>query len=359
MSKNPPQAAQEQGFLSHLVELRDCLLRIVLAVGIVFLVLMPFAQKLYALLAAPLTRYIPEQISTGIVNTFLVPYKLALLLAFVLALPYVLYQLWRFVAPGLYQHEKRLAIPMLVSAVLLFYLGMAFAYFIVLPMMFSVLPAFAPTNVTVMPDIADYLDFVMMMFLAFGFCFEMPIATILLINSGMVAREDLVKSRPYVIVAAFVVGMLLTPPDVLSQVMLAIPMWFLFEVGLVASKFFDKRIKESAVQKQEMEAADRAAQDTEYAAERASSTTAASLRAGDDVESPLAWEDERYSFRETETKLPETKQTEPDYRPLTPEEMDAEMARIDAEQAAVDEQARLAAQTPDKRSTTTDTDKTP
>ncbi len=281
---------QEQGFLSHLFELRDRLIRIVIAVGVVFLCLIPFAQDIYEFVAAPLTRYVPELIAITIIGPFLVPYKLALLLAFVLALPYVLYQVWGFVAPGLYQHEKHLAAPVIISSVLLFYLGMAFVYFAVLPMVFSIIPGFAPNLVDVKPDLGEYLDFVILMFMAFGLGFEMPVATVLLISSGVMTREDLAQKRPYVIVIAFIVGMLLTPPDVISQIMLAVPMWLLFELGLIASDLFGKLLDKSAQEREQREQA-------EYGTGNAV-TTAASVSAGEDIEEPLAWEDEYYSFKE-------------------------------------------------------------
>ena len=328
MTKNPntpPPQGEELGFLQHLLELRDRLLRMVLAIGIVFLILMPFAQDLYNLLSDPLVRHLPEGqklIAVGVASPFFIPYKLALMVAFVLALPYVLYQVWGFVAPGLYQHEKKLVTPLLISSVSLFYLGMAFAYFFVLPMMFSILPGFAPTNVDVTPDIAEYLDFVMMMFMAFGIGFEMPVATILLISTGIASRETLEQSRPYVVVGAFIFGMLLTPPDVLSQIMLAIPMWLLFEVGLLASRLFDKQVKQAQADKEAHEALE---YQREIKPPAAPATAAAATGA---AAATTAWENDQYIFEET---VPVQSTDDDAFRPLTDEEMEAELERMDEE----------------------------
>ena len=230
---------KELSFLEHLVELRSRLLKSCLAVLLFLLVLLPFSRKLYALLAAPLTAVLPEgssMIAIDVASPFLTPFKLALLLALILAIPVVLYQLWAFVAPALYRKEKRLARPLLYTSVVLFYLGCAFAYFVVFPLVFGFFTRVAPDGVTVMTDISKYLDFVMTLFLAFGITFEVPIATIILVATGMVTIEQLTKARGYVVVGAFALGMLLTPPDVISQTLLAFPMWLLFEVGIIMSR---------------------------------------------------------------------------------------------------------------------------
>lgn len=240
----PEELGQEQPFVSHLVELRDRLIRIVVAVMLVFLGLFPFANDIYIYVAAPLMAQLPEgtsMIATQVASPFLTPFKLALVSAVFLSMPYLLYQLWSFVAPGLYQHEKRLAIPLLVSSIFLFYLGMLFAYYVVFPLVFSFLTGTAPDGVAVMTDISHYLDFVLTLFFAFGIAFEIPIATILLVAAGITTPEDLGRKRPYVIVGVFVAGMLLTPPDVISQTLLAFPMWILFELGIVFSRFFQRR----------------------------------------------------------------------------------------------------------------------
>jgi sec-independent protein translocase protein TatC len=232
------QDDQELSFLEHLVELRSRLLKACSAVLIVLLCLLPFSRKLYEALAAPLTSVLPEgssMIAIDVASPFLTPFKLALLLALILSIPVVLYQLWAFVAPALYRQEKRLARPLLYSAVVLFYAGCAFAYFVVFPLVFGFFTRVAPEGVAVMTDISKYLDFVMTLFLAFGLTFEVPIATIILVATGMTTVDKLKKMRAYVLVGAFALGMLLTPPDVISQTLLALPMWLLFELGLLMS----------------------------------------------------------------------------------------------------------------------------
>jgi sec-independent protein translocase protein TatC len=235
----PDDPTAEQPFLSHLVELRDRLIRMLIAIGVAILVLFPFANDLYTYVASPLIAQLPTgstMIATQVVSPFLTPFKLALVAAVFISMPYLLYQLWAFVAPGLYQHEQRLAIPLLVSSILLFYIGMAFAYYVVFPLVFAFMAGTTPVGVAMMTDISAYLDFVLALFFAFGLAFEIPVATVLLVAIGAVTPDDLVNKRPYVIVGAFIVGMVLTPPDVLSQTMLAIPMWLLFELGVFFSR---------------------------------------------------------------------------------------------------------------------------
>ena len=234
---------KEQSLLEHLIELRDRLLHMVLAVLVLFLVLFPFSEEIFTIVAEPLLALMPEgtsMIATSVTSPFLVPFKLVLLLAVLLAVPYLLHQLWAFVAPGLYSHEKRLAAPLLISSVLLFYLGIAFAYFVVFPLLFAFFIAIAPEGVEVMTDISQYLDFIIAIFFAFGIAFEVPVATFLLILAGATTPEKMAKKRPYIIVGAFVIGMMLTPPDVISQSLLAVPMWLLFEIGLIMSRIFIK-----------------------------------------------------------------------------------------------------------------------
>lgn len=239
-----PEAKQEdieQPFFTHLVELRDRLLRVVLAVLIVFLALFYFANDLYHIVATPLLKELPtgaSMISTKPAGTFFTPMKLAMMLSLFAAMPVILYQLWAFIAPGLYAHERKLVFPLLVASTILFYLGMAFAYFVVFPLMFQFFVAVAPEGVTVMTDISEYLDFILKILFAFGVAFEVPIVTILLVWTGVTTPDALAEKRPYIIVGAFVVGMLLTPPDVISQTLLALPMWALFEGGLFASRYF-------------------------------------------------------------------------------------------------------------------------
>ena len=239
----------EQPFITHLVELRDHLIRSIVVVALLFAGLSFWANDLYALLAGPLTRHLPpgaQMIAIGVASPFMAPLKLTLFVAVVLGVPYLLYQAWAFIAPGLYQHEKRMALPLLVASILLFYGGMAFAYFLVFPLIFKFMVTTAPKGVAVMTDINQYMDFVLTLFIAFGVSFQVPIATILLVVSGLVTRESIADKRPYAIVFAFVIGAVLTPPDVVSQTLMAVPIWILFELGLIFSRFFVKETVPSA-----------------------------------------------------------------------------------------------------------------
>jgi len=242
----PEQPHQHQENLSeaplmeHLVELRNRLLRMVLAVLIVFIPLYAFANELYTLLADPLRAALPEgatMIATQVASPFLAPFKLTLVLAVFIAIPYILYQTWSFIAPALYRNEKRLAIPLLISSIALFYLGVLFAYFVVFPLAFGFFAAASPDGVEMMTDINSYLDFVLKLFFAFGVAFEIPIATLLMVKTGMTTVDNLKHKRPYVILGCFVIGMLLTPPDVISQTLLALPMWVLYEAGIFCCRW--------------------------------------------------------------------------------------------------------------------------
>ena len=293
---------RELPFLSHLVELRDRLLRMMLGTAVVFLLLMPFANTIYTFVAQPLLKNMPAgttMIATQVASPFLAPFKLTLVAAVFLAMPYILHQFWGFVAPGLYQHERRLVVPLIVSSVLLFYLGAGFAYFIVFPMIFAFFTATAPEGVAVMTDINNYLDFVLTLFFAFGVAFEVPIATILLVWMGVVEADKLRSMRPYVIVGAFVIGMILTPPDVFSQTFLAVPMWLLFEAGVYLSRFFRRPSEEAA------------------------DAAAAGGTAGGVGTTTVA--------------------TTATHKPMTPEEMEAELDRIEGEELAARERERAAA----------------
>jgi sec-independent protein translocase protein TatC len=231
--------------ITHLTELRDKLLRALLAVLVIFICLFPFANDIYAFVSEPLRALLPpgaSMIATEVASPFFTPFKLTLVAAVFLAMPYVLYQVWGFIAPGMYRHEKRLAIPLLASSVLLFYAGAAFAYFVVFPLIFAFFTSVAPDGITIMTDINSYLNFVLKLFFAFGLAFEIPIAAILMIWAGITTPEALAGKRPYIIVGCFVFGMLLTPPDIISQSLLALPMWLLFELGI----FLGKYIKGSA-----------------------------------------------------------------------------------------------------------------
>jgi len=230
------QPDQDEGFLSHLIELRNRLVRASISVLVVFLALWPFMRQIFDLLSRPMIGALPQGsklLATGVITPFLVPLKVTLFAAFLLALPYVLYQAWAFIAPGLYQHEKRLALPVLVSSVLMFFAGIAYCYFVVFGVVFRFIAGFAPENVNVSPDIEQYFDFVLRMFLAFGLAFEVPIAVMLLVRLGITPVAKLRHIRPYVIVGAFVVAAIVTPPDVLSQMLLALPLWLLYELGVL------------------------------------------------------------------------------------------------------------------------------
>ena len=234
-----PDEDRELSFLQHLVELRSRLLKACLAVFVVLVVLLPFSRQLYETLASPLLAQMPassSMIAIDVASPFLTPFKLTLLIALMVAIPIVLYQLWAFVAPALFKHEKRLARPLLLSSVLLFYAGCAFAYFVVFPLVFGFLTRIAPEGVEMMTDISKYLDFVMTLFLAFGITFEVPIATIILVATGITSADQLAGWRPYIVVGAFALGMVLTPPDVISQTLLALPMWLLFEIGIIFAR---------------------------------------------------------------------------------------------------------------------------
>lgn len=248
--KQDSGAEIEQPFLAHLMELRDRLLRMVIAVAVVGVALLPFSNQLFSALAGPLLQHMPEgtsMIATAVASPFLIPMKLALVLAVFLCIPYILYQLWGFVAPGLYQHEKRLALPLLISSTLLFYLGGAFAFFVVFPLVFAFLTATAPEGVAIMTDISNYLDFVLTLVFAFGAAFEVPVATFLLVQLGMTTPQALADKRPYVIVGIFVIAAILTPPDAVTQTMLAVPMWLLFELGIfMARTFVRRKVEEEA-----------------------------------------------------------------------------------------------------------------
>lgn len=234
----------KNSFIPHLLELRNRLTKILLFVLVIFILLIPFSGQIYNILSIPLLNALPqgsEMIAIDVASPFLIPFKLVIYLSIFIVIPYILYHLWSFIAPGLYSHEKKLIFPLIVSSSILFYLGAAFAYFVVFPLIFVFFIGIAPTDVAVMTDIGRYLDFVIALFFAFGFSFEVPIITVLLITSGITTKNKLISKRPYIIVGAFTLGMLLTPPDVISQILLALPMWLLYELGLYSSKFFKIR----------------------------------------------------------------------------------------------------------------------
>jgi len=243
---------QEQTLLSHLVELRTRLIHTIIVILLIFAGLVAFSSEIYSAIATPLISRMGENssmIATEVASTFLVPFKLTMFLALYLSMPYVLYQIWAFVAPGLYSRERRFVFPLLFSSIILFYLGTAFAFFVIFPVLFSFFNSVAPAGVLVMTDISHYLNFVLKLFFAFGMAFEVPIATILLIRTGITTVESLSSKRPYIIVGAFAIGMLLTPPDVFSQTLLAVPIWLLFELGLYFSRYFMPATEATAEEK--------------------------------------------------------------------------------------------------------------
>jgi sec-independent protein translocase protein TatC len=239
-----------ENFISHLIELRTRLLRIVIGLVVVFVALFPFANDIYTLLAAPLLTKLPmggQMIATGVTTPFFVPLKVAMMAAFLISLPHTLYQVWAFVAPGLYAHEKKFMIPMIIFSSFLFLLGMSFAYFLVFPVVFGFVVGTAPEGVAVMTDIGNYLDFVMTLFFAFGLAFEVPIAVVMAVRLGWVSIAALRDARGYVVVGAFVIGAIFTPPDIISQFMMAVPMWLLYELGIIVA-IFTKKKAESTIQ---------------------------------------------------------------------------------------------------------------
>lgn len=335
MSSDQPDIGVEQPFVSHLIELRDRLLRVVLAILVLFLALFGFANDIYHYVATPLMALLPEgqsMIATGVISPFLTPFKLTLVLSFYIAIPYILYQIWGFIAPGLYKHERRLVLPLAASSTILFYLGMAFAYYVVFPLIFAFLTTTAPEGVQVMPDMKDYLDFVLKLFFAFGVAFEVPIATILLCWMGTTNPDSLREKRPYVIVGAFIIGMLLTPPDMISQTLLAIPMWILFEAGILFAPFFMPKDQDQDKEQDEDSDEDsnkntskkpEATKPTSTDSEKVATPTAAATGSAPQEESDYT---PPYDFDPTDFKS--------DYHPPTEEEMDAELDRIEAEEAA-------------------------
>ncbi len=329
----------EQPLVQHLLELRDRLMRIVLVVIVLFLALFAFANDLYTYLAEPLLRHMVEgtsMIATQVVSPFLTPFKLALVMSIFIAVPYILYQAWGFMAPGLYQHEKKLVYPLLLSSTILFYAGMAFAYYVVFPLVFGFLTGIAPEGVAVTPDITYYLDFTIKMFFAFGLAFEVPIATILVVWSGISTAEKLAAKRPYVIVGAFVFAMLLTPPDVISQTLLAIPMWILFELGLIFSRFYAKpEEKENSI------GGDAAPASPPTAKEAAATATSATTTTENPVEAAAADPLNQSEAGPGDADYGESAGYDDandsghgEYEPPTEAELDAELDRLEAEEDA-------------------------
>ncbi len=296
----------EQPFMAHLIELRDRVLRIVMVVLAIFMVLFFFANDLYHIVAEPLLEQLPDgstMIATGVAAPFLTPFKLSLVASIFIAIPFIFYQFWTFVAPGLYNHEKRLALPLLASSIILFYGGILFSFYIVFPLMFAFFTATTPEGVAMMTDISQYLDFILKMFFAFGIAFEVPIVTIVLTLTGATNADKLKKKRPYVIVGSFVVGMLLTPPDIISQTLLAIPVWLLFELGIVFSRIIGNR----------------------KAREEAASDTINNDKV--DKSNNTSSSEEEQSSSTTSTDTDDVAR----YKPMTDEEMEAELDAIESD----------------------------
>lgn len=292
-----PPNDQEMTLVQHLLDLKTSLTRGILAIIVFFIFLFPFANEIYTYISEPLTRYLPEgtsMIATAVASPFLTPFKLSFVLSIYLAMPYLLYQLWRFIAPALYQHERQLVAPLLFFSSFLFYAGGLFAYYVVFPLVFGFLSQTAPEGVTIATDISLYLDFVIKMFFAFGMAFEVPIVTILLIVSGMTKPEKLSHARPYIVVGAFVIGMLLTPPDVISQTLLAVPMWLLFELGLIIGAIVvKKRSKNNIAGDDDIDdSADETSKTTATGASNATPEYDFDDRYADQVDDDLDWDSE-------------------------------------------------------------------
>lgn len=306
-----PPHDQEMTLVQHLLELRNSMTKGILAILVAFLALFPFANELYTYISEPLTRFLPagtSMIATGVASPFLTPFKLSLVLGVYVAMPVLLYQAWRFIAPALYSHEKQLVAPILFFSSFLFYAGGAFAFYVVFPLVFGFLSTTAPQGVTIATDISLYLDFVIKMFFAFGVAFEVPVVVVILILTGMVSAEKLTHARPYIIVAAFVIGMLLTPPDVVSQTMLAVPMWLLYETGVIVGAYVKKR-RDKAKALREAKEAEAESEEKQTSGEAKTSATTASAAAAstftpnpvpDDIEFDDRYADQVDSLEEDE-----------------------------------------------------------
>lgn len=323
---------QEQPIVSHLIELRDRLMRVVIAVVVVFFILFPFANQLYQAVSIPLLAVLPDgqnMIATGIISPFLAPFKLTLVAAIFIGMPVILYQLWAFIAPGLYKHEKRVLMPMVGSSVLLFYCGALFAYYVVFPLIFQFMKLTTPEGVDMIPDITQYLEFVLTLFFAFGLAFEVPIATIILVWMGVTTPDKLKEKRPFIIVGAFCLGMLLTPPDVISQTLLALPMWVLFEVGLIFSKlvYRDKQKRQAA------ESDEPVSDQTTPVAAAAGAGSVESLQVTSDSDAIGGFDGDPDLAKGSDNAIDKDR-----FVPLTEEELDAELDIIEADEGEDDEE---------------------
>ncbi len=320
---------EEMGFIAHLLELRDRLLRIVLCVIFIFLGLFYFSNDLYSYVAGPLMKHMPEgsqMIAIDVASPFLTPFKLSMMASIFLSMPFILYQLWSFVAPGLYGHERKMAGPLVIASSILFYLGMLFAYYVVFPLVFGFLTGAAPEGVSVMTDISRYLDFVLTIFFAFGLAFQVPVATILLVWSGATTPERLTTKRPYIIVGAFVIGMLLTPPDIISQTLLAIPMWILFELGVIFARIYVP-VRDEEEEEDE---------DHSIGAGVVAATATATANAETQDDGHVDDADETVNESGHQEYDPAD---DKDFLAMSEEEMDAEIDRIEAEMEAMESEA--------------------
>lgn len=329
----------EQPFVAHLLELRDRLLRAVLAVGLVFLCVFPFANDLYLVVSEPLRSQLPEgatMIATKVASPFLTPFKLSLLASVLVALPFLLYQLWAFIAPGLYKHERRLVLPLVASSTILFYVGMLFAYFVVFPLVFAFLIGTTPEGITPSTDITEYLDFIIALFFAFGLAFEVPIATILLVWMGATTPDSLVQKRPYIVVGAFVLGMFLTPPDVISQTLLALPMLVLFELGVFFSRIFLRQKEKSQAAQDAAEADDDGPAPPRPPAAKAKPPEASNSTASAGFAGGIPGEPSPY---DAEGNLDSNR-----FVPLTEDEMDEELDRAEEEETGRSQDAEAGKQ---------------
>ncbi len=324
----------EQPFMSHLIELRDRILRIVIVVIAIFMLLFFFANDLYHIVSAPLLAQLPEgstMIATGVAAPFLTPFKLSLVTSIFIAIPFIFYQFWSFVAPGLYRHEKRLALPLLVSSIFLFYAGIVFSFYVVFPLMFAFFTATTPEGVAMMTDISQYLDFVLKMFFAFGLAFEVPIVTIVLTITGVTNADKLAEKRPYIIVGSFVVGMLLTPPDIISQTLLAIPIWLLFELGVFFSRMIGN--KKAEREAQEQAGYDSASGTTSDTVATATATAGTGVAAATAAAAATTSSEESTAQTHAYTASEDISDSEESrYRPMTDEEMEAELDAIEREE---------------------------
>jgi len=326
----PTESAEENTFISHLLELRDRLLRVVLVMLVFFVIAMIFSNQIYSFFSSIVTSLTPHKLLvTDPLSPILLIIKIGFVTAFFFSMPYILYQIWGFIAPGLYKHERRLAVPLMASSIFLFYFGVAFARFIVLPLMFAFIFKWTPADAEVRPEIMIFMDRVLKLLFAFGFAFEVPVATFLVIWAGLTTPEKLIEKRPYIIVGAFVLAMILTPPDIYSQVFLAIPMWLLFELGIVIARIYTKKRKAEEDSEADDLDEDDADQPNTVKATESTSKSSVKTGAGGKQAGGVAAQSDTGNI---EDSYPD------DYKPLSDEELDAELDRFDKEMDELDKQ---------------------